>query len=49
MGEIADMMIEAMENGGWVGDVRIDPETGEVLEVNDEPRKRRRRKPSRAR
>lgn len=34
MGEIADMMIEAMQNDGWVGDVRIDPETLEVLELS---------------
>jgi hypothetical protein len=40
MGEIADMMIEAMQNDGWVDGIRIDTETGEVLEVeDDEPRR----------
>lgn len=37
MGEIADMMIEAQMNDGWVdGDdemIRVDPETLEVFEI----------------
>ena len=47
MGEIADMMIEAQMNDGWLDGetengerIRIDPETGEVLEIRKIRRKK---------
>ncbi len=46
MGEIADMMIEAEMNDGWISDdVRVDPTTLEVLEIRDKKSKKKSTKP----